>query len=376
VRSGRLAAVCIGARYEISEAAIERYLAEKQAMRRAPARARRTAPPADGLARATRALDAVTLDAITVEELVADVLATDIGDLAIVRELSPDGTTYLPAIVRHPDSVARATAAATVGRHPLVVAGSRVLEQVTGGETVVKEIVPQDCVRRGVDAEFTQYLDHAGIHSMVVAPARTSNGDVAGLVAVTRDEPGRPYTPADVAGVERAAAVVGIAIERGRLTSLSRNRRRALVDTMTRLLESNPVAATESIVQHGAIGELVCDTSGRVVVANEAAGAIVGIVASELPGRRLLELATAEFHVAHSTTLDRLVRGELAYADLRVHCAHCREPKDADLAVRLGVVCDSRAQPRAIVAVLHALAAVPPEAPGEAALESGTSTPA
>ena len=35
VRSGRLAAVCVGARYEISEAAIERYLAERQAMRRA-----------------------------------------------------------------------------------------------------------------------------------------------------------------------------------------------------------------------------------------------------------------------------------------------------------------------------------------------------
>ena len=44
VRSGRLAAVCVGARYEISEAAIERYLAERQAMRRAPARAR-IAPP-------------------------------------------------------------------------------------------------------------------------------------------------------------------------------------------------------------------------------------------------------------------------------------------------------------------------------------------
>ena len=50
VRSGRLAAVCVGARYEISEAAIERYLAERQAMRRAPARAR-IAPAAAATAR-------------------------------------------------------------------------------------------------------------------------------------------------------------------------------------------------------------------------------------------------------------------------------------------------------------------------------------
>ena len=47
VRSGRLAAVCVGARYEISEAAIERYLAERQAMRRTPVRAQAPVTAAD-----------------------------------------------------------------------------------------------------------------------------------------------------------------------------------------------------------------------------------------------------------------------------------------------------------------------------------------
>ena len=44
VRSGRLSAVCVGARYEISADAIERYQAERQAMRRVPARAARDTP--------------------------------------------------------------------------------------------------------------------------------------------------------------------------------------------------------------------------------------------------------------------------------------------------------------------------------------------
>jgi hypothetical protein len=95
-----------------------------------------------------------------------------------------------------------------------------------------------------------------------------------------------------------------------------------------------------------------------------------------LPGRALLELATSAFHAAHNTTLERLVRGELAYADLRVHCAHCREAKNADLAVRLGVVCDSRAQPRAVVAVIHALPAVPVQAPSEPGPEPDDALPA
>src|SRR5262245_40034035 len=69
VRSGRLAAVCVGARYEISEAAIERYLAERRAMRRSPLRREPQAlvgTDADPLAAARAALDApaVSADAV------------------------------------------------------------------------------------------------------------------------------------------------------------------------------------------------------------------------------------------------------------------------------------------------------------------------
>src|SRR5262245_59952864 len=142
VRSGRLAAVCIGARYEISEAAIEAYLAERQAMRRAPAARPRTAAfPArpvtiEPFAAAEAALRSLTGNARTVMELVAEALVAALGDLAVTRELSLDRTTFLPAVIRHADPVHRATAAATVGEWSMAVAGSRVLESVANGGLV------------------------------------------------------------------------------------------------------------------------------------------------------------------------------------------------------------------------------------------------
>ena len=90
VRSGRLAAVCVGARYEISEAAIERYLAERRAMRRTPSAPRRRPPWRRTTTRSPRrsaALDAAAVSAGTVTELVTEALATAIGDLAVAREL-------------------------------------------------------------------------------------------------------------------------------------------------------------------------------------------------------------------------------------------------------------------------------------------------
>jgi len=360
VRSGRLAAVCIGARYEISEAAIEAYLAERQALRRAPARPRRAPagarPASDPFAAAEAALRALTGSTATVMELVAEALVTSLGDLAVTRELSLDGTTFLPAVVRHADPVRRATAAATVGEWSMAVAGSRVLSIVADGELVLREIVAQDCVRRGVDAEVTQYLDDTGVHSMIVAPARADDA-VVGLVAVTRDQPGRPYTRDDVAIVERAAAITGAAIMHGRLTTASRRRRRALVEAVGELFEADNESSTaDSLLAAGPVGELVCDVTGRVFMANHAVGRLLGTPVDEMLGRRLAELVATDAQGPHAAQLDRLVRGELSFADSRLRRVNgTHEPAPADVALRLAIVRDVQAQPRAIVGVAHEL---------------------
>jgi excisionase family DNA binding protein len=364
VRSGRLAAVCVGARYEISEAAIERYLAERQAMRRAPARARLAPPTAsdDPFAPAECALEAVAMSATTISELAADALATVLGDLAVVREISQDGEWFLPAVVRHADPARRATIAATMGEFSMAVQGSGVLQTVAHGSSVLKALVAQDCVHNRVDPEALQYFDDAGIHSMIVAPA-FADGEVVGLVAVTRDAPGRPYTRVDLVTAERAAAIVGAGIARARLTSESWARRRSLVAAVSSLLDAGASGPpVQSIVSNGHLAEFVCDTKGRIVSANEAGSRLVGIPIAEIVGRRLPDLVAEATRAEHVELLERLLRGELNYADARIRLEH---NSDADTdeddekvdptAVRLAVVRDAQAQPRAIVAIAHHL---------------------
>jgi excisionase family DNA binding protein/PAS domain S-box-containing protein len=357
VRSGRLAAVCVGARYEISEAAIERYLAERRAMRRTPVRAQApvVAPDDDvPFAAAIAALDAAAVSADTVIELVTEALATSIGDLAVARELGRDRDSFLPAVVRHPDPRRRSTVAATIGAMHLEVHDSRVLSTVAAGTTVLKPIMPQDCIRTNVDAEAMQYFDDAGFHSMIVAPAQ-ANGEVVGLVSVSRDTPGRPYTREEVTTVEQGAALVGAGIARARLASESWGRRRALVAAVANLLDSGESGpGVHTVLSNGPIAEIVCDTSGRIVACNDAAVALLGSGAADIVGRRLHDLAQHEDRDPQRALLERLLRGELSYADTRL--AFVAEPHSSEpVAVRFAVVRDARAHPRAVVVAAHAV---------------------
>src|SRR6202008_3471895 len=90
VRSGRLSAVRVGAGYEISEAALERYLSERPALHRsgdpvvAADKAAAAAPCDDPWVQALAAIDAPVVSATTVMELTADALVQVLGDLVSV----------------------------------------------------------------------------------------------------------------------------------------------------------------------------------------------------------------------------------------------------------------------------------------------------
>ena len=357
VRSGRLAAVCVGARYEISEAAIERYLAERQAMRRAPARARTTAAPTPGgsgdpFAAARAALEATPVSGTTVAELVADALASVVGDVALVREFAPDHETFLPSVVRHADPARRAIVAATIGETALEVRNSRVLANVAEGKTVLKAIVPQDCVRTNTDPEAVQYLDDAGFHSMVVAPAKM-DGTVVGLVAITRDAPGSPYARAHADLVETAASLVGTAIARARVASEAQHRRRSLVAAVTDLLDGGETGpSVQTMLGHGTIAEMVCDTTGRIVAANDAAAGLLDSTTGALVGRRFHEVVTPAARDRQRALLERLLRGELAFADEHLELVQ-DSGATTTVSTRFAVVRDVRAHPRAFVVVAH-----------------------
>ena len=244
----------------------------------------------------------------------------------------------------------------------MAVPGSGVLQTVADGSSVLKALVAQDCVHNRVDPEALQHFDEAGIHSMIVAPA-FADGEVVGLVAVARDAPGRPYTRVDLVTAERAAAIVGAGIARARLTSESWARRRSLVAAVSSLLDAGASGpSVQTIVSNGHLAEFVCDTKGRIVSANETGSRLVGIPIAELVGRPLPDLVAEATRAEHVELLERLLRGELNYADawIRLEPNNSADGDEDDekvdpTAVRLAVVRDAQAQPRAIVAIAHSL---------------------
>ena len=364
VRAGRLSAVRVGAGYEISEAALERYLSERQAIHRAGAAASANAvcnsEPAlgrcdeDAWARAAAALDAPVVSAPTVMELVADALVDQLGDLVSVRALSDHGTHFEQAIVRHADPAQRCLAASWLGTWRRPIAGDETFEQIAAGKTVIIPHLRQDKLRQKVDPELIQYLEQSGVHSLVAVPAFVGD-EVVALVGATRDAPGRPYTNADVVLLERGASIVAAAIARARLADGSSARRRELVDSISNILELDASESDVATALHDCgYGELICDPNGRVVAINDAVTRFSGRPHCEVVGHRLIDLAQPDERDDECALIQRLVHGDLSYVDSRRTVVR-HDGNQVQIDVRHAIVHNRFAEPRAVVVVAHVL---------------------
>jgi excisionase family DNA binding protein len=349
VRSGRLAAVRVGGAYEVSDAAIAAYLAEKDAMGRAPVRVDRRVPTRaldDMICDVCCALDTPGVTAEPVLELVAETLAVHLGDVVVVQVIAPDGHGFVAGPVRHVDPRRRAIVAANATRFPLPYGEHPLWSSVTSRETILVPHVRQDGVRAHVPPDLIQHLDEGGVHSFIAAPAM-SGGDVYGIVFTTRDAPGRPYTDEDAALVSRLAGIAGVALRRGRLAEDARRRRGILMERLMRGLEP-----TELLADGADLAELVCDADGRVVAVGAAAlrwgharhDAVVGrdLAAFVAPGER-----------AHETeVVRRLLVGELPSVDVR-RTLTCADGRERSIVAHHGVARDAAAHALGLVVVAY-----------------------
>lgn len=369
VRTGRLAAVRIGGGYEISEAAVERYLAERDAMRRESdtlvqvplARAERP----DHIAALRAAFDATRSDPRPVIEIACEALSDGLGDLAIVRELSIDEAEFLPAVVRHRDPRKRAIATEAMGVSPTSTADSLQRRAIERRTPLLMSHVPQDRLRARTPAKLVQYLDEVPVHSLIGVPVMVDRRCVA-LLTVARNAPGSPYGPSDLAFVEEVAAFVGGAIRRARAGADAHARLEKLMDAVGATLAADgdePSDALEhdlaELLHDGPLAEIVTDRDGAVVAANAAAASMHRSDRSDLLGRSLADLDDDAEHVKRG--LERLVTGELTYLD-DVRSLSDGNGGRVEVALAEGVVRDERSVPRACVIVGRPL-----ESPGRAA---------
>lgn len=282
VRAGELIATRVGAGYEVSEAAIELFLARRATWQEAvppvaeaPLPASPAASAADVRDELEALLAATTLSPAPVFDLVTRWLTEQLGDGCLLRLLTDDGQSLSPASFHHVTPAGRARLAALMSRWSVPVGDSAEGTVVRTGKVMRIDHVAVGRVARILPLEFRQYQHQMTVHSAVVVPVLDQAGRVRGTLTVWRGTPGRLYPAGTEALMEEMAEWVSRALERAELFNAGWIARDSLHARVEEVLRRHP-EADEPELRHVLAGllddehpEAVFALDRRVVVANE-----------------------------------------------------------------------------------------------------------
>jgi PAS domain S-box-containing protein len=179
---------------------------------RAEEELRRQAKRLEALAEASRVF-ASGLDYKTTLDTVARRLSELIGDGALIRVVSPDGTWLVPVASYHPNPERAAL------RRRVLQVPQRTTEGMTARVLATRKPlrivdVTLDVVHAEMKPEYWPYLE--GVSSLLMAPLEHRR-NVFGHITLMRDAGGAPYTSEDEALLEDLAHRAAQAIENARL---------------------------------------------------------------------------------------------------------------------------------------------------------------
>jgi excisionase family DNA binding protein len=349
VRSGSLAAVKIGGTYEISEAALARYLAERDALRLGaetvpdgPVRALRDR--ASGLEEVRAVAAHCTTTPRGVFETIAWVAAECVGDMCVVRARCGD---RFDAVALHDaDPKRRSVLASIVHGYGFNENGpTGVVAHVrTTQRPILVPHVPQDRLRASIDPQHRQFLDQVGVHSLIAVPVLIG-GEVEATITMSRNAPGAPYSGAELDFATALGDALKVALTRAAAYQAGWQCRRDLLHAIAQHLQDGEAdALLGDVLRHESLAEIVHEIDGTVVT-NEAAARLGGGDASAL--------------VTHFTADDdpiamRLQSGELEYHDDE-HDVAMPDGTIRRFIAHRGIVRDDAARPRALVVVAQPL---------------------
>jgi PAS domain S-box-containing protein len=136
------------------------------------------------------------------------------GDLCVVRLIDTDRQRLLPASVWHDDPVAR--------EHAQRALAQEVQSQNLGLSRTVLEtgktlrVSDSPDAWTGVSPVHRSYVDQFGLRSIVLVPLQ-ARGRTIGILSVSRESAGQPYTAEDQAFLEDLAHRAAVAIDNARL---------------------------------------------------------------------------------------------------------------------------------------------------------------
>ncbi len=256
-------AVKVGAGYEISDAAVARFQAQRTALERASEKAiDLTSRPTGGsrehaLLTLDRMLDAVVRDAQPVVERATRLAVEVLGDGAVCS-LRTDDEDIEVAYVAHVDPVTEVQMATVARDVPFTKAFAR--RVMRAEQPIFVPQVPQRDVRRSVGPEQHQYLVKGSCFSLISVPV-AADGRVDGALLLMRDEPGRPFERDDVEFVEAIAARVSRALARAEACGAAWDVRRRVVRAvepslaMYESVDAMPRAALDDMLASAILGD-------------------------------------------------------------------------------------------------------------------------
>jgi excisionase family DNA binding protein len=328
VRSGQLVAVKIGAGYEISDAALERFLARRDAMERVPAAVAALAAEASAddsttpvaeVERLDALVRATTVDASGVIQWSTRLASRLIGDAVSVYLLDDHGCMHVAAFDHLDPQRAVVLAALSQAAEPeATMRGLQAREAIETGEAVLVPQMPQREVRELVPAEFHEALSVLGCYSALSVPI-VADDVCHGALLTTRDVPGRPHTIEDRDVLSAIASRIGAALVQADRGAEAWAWRRQHTDELSAWIADDPFGRPRDWLIDAVDDDApvaVVNLDMQVDGATTAFAALFGTTASDCKERSLADLVIDAERVAD--TFARMCTGEYDYATVVV----------------------------------------------------------
>lgn len=233
------------------------------------------------LAEASAAFSAVGLDLQPVLATITRSLADLIGDACSIMLVSDDGQRLDVAATYHPDPIFRERVQAILAAVPYKVGTGALSNVVRTGQPLLIPTLDRDQMRAVVSPVYWPYLDEVPICGLLVVPV-SIQGRTLGVLVLTRNSSGRPYSPEDQQLLQELADRAALALENARLYAAMGEQREYFRTTLA------------------SIGDavIVTDETGNVRFINPVAEALTGWSAADAAN---MPLETV-FRIVNATT--------------------------------------------------------------------------
>ena len=158
----------------------------------------RTAERLTVLAEVSRAFATTQPDSRAILDAVAREVALRIGDLCIIRLLSPDGEFLTPAAIHSPNEIELNVTREVLARNPHHASEGLNGQVVSTGQPVLLSETSVAELSGLVKPEYRAHLEQFRTTSLLIVPLAL-HGRVIGTIGVSRTRPDAPYSTDDFA---------------------------------------------------------------------------------------------------------------------------------------------------------------------------------